>query len=209
MNEHLDNLREIRNLMERSSKFLSLSGLSGVFAGLVALIGAGRVYFKKVELTSSYNVTGIFSAKNMAEPGEFKTFLIQTAIITFLAALFFGIYFTVRKASKNGDKLWNPLSKKLVASLVIPLFAGAVFAIVLIQQLNYTLAASSTLVFYGLALLGASHFTVRDVYFLGLFEVILGILSIAFVGYSLLFWALGFGVLHIVYGLLMYLKYDK
>lgn len=110
MNEHLDNLREIRNLMERSSKFLSLSGLSGVFAGLVALIGAGRVYFKKVELTSSYNVTGIFSAKIWPNPVSLKLFNPNSH--NYLSgSIVFGIYFTVRKASKNGDKLWNPLSK--------------------------------------------------------------------------------------------------
>jgi hypothetical protein len=209
MKEHLDDLREIRQLMERSSKFLSLSGLSGVFAGLVALAGAARVYFKKVELTDSYSFSGVFSAKYMAEPGEFKTFLLQTAILTFCFALFFGIFFTIRKASKNGDKIWNALSQKLVTSLAVPLIAGAVFSIVLIQQNNYTLAASATLIFYGLSLLNASHFTVRDVYYLGLIEVFLGVLSIIFIGYSLLFWALGFGLLHIIYGWLMYLKYDK
>ena len=40
-------------------------------------------------------------------------------------------------------------------------------------------------------------------------EVVLGMISLSALQYGLLFWALGFGVLHIAYGTYMYLKYEK
>jgi uncharacterized membrane protein HdeD (DUF308 family) len=71
------------------------------------------------------------------------------------------------------------------------------------------LAPSATLVFYGLALINASKYTVRDVFYLGICEIVLGVLSMFLTGFTLLFWALGFGILHILYGTIMYFKYDK
>ena len=67
MNEHLENLKEIRTLMERSSKFLSLSGLSGISAGIIALVGAFMVYSKKVEITGNSDPKGILDAARLRE----------------------------------------------------------------------------------------------------------------------------------------------
>jgi hypothetical protein len=209
MNEHLEHLKEIRTLMERSSKFLSLSGLSGVSSGIVALIAAFLVYFKKVELTGEKTPTGIFTLLPPIEAEEFRGFLLKTAALTLIFALLFGIYFTVKKAKKNKEEVWNKLSKQLLLNLSIPLVCGGIFVIGLIRHDLLWMAPSATLVFYGLALLNASKFTVRDVYFLGLFEICLGLISMFLTGYSLLFWALGFGVLHIFYGAIMYFKYEK
>jgi predicted lysophospholipase L1 biosynthesis ABC-type transport system permease subunit len=46
MNQHLEDIAEIRAMMERSTRFLSLSGLSGVFAGTFGLIASGLAYFR-------------------------------------------------------------------------------------------------------------------------------------------------------------------
>lgn len=207
MNEHLENLKEIRSLMERSSKFLSLSGLSGISAGIIALIGAYFVYAKKVSLTENSDPKGIFDAASQGS--DFKMFVFQIACFTLIGALISGIYFTVRKAKKSNEKIWNNLSKKLLINLSIPLVTGALFSLALVQQNMLWMAASSTLIFYGLALIFASNYTVRDVFYLGLLEIVLGLLSVIFVGYTFLFWVVGFGVLHILYGSSMYLKYDK
>jgi hypothetical protein len=207
MNEHLENLKEIRTLMERSSKFLSLSGLSGISAGVIALIGAFSVYSKKVEITANSSPKGIFDAANFE--GDFKLYIFQTACITLIGALFGGFYFTIRKAKKSKEQVWNNLSKKLLVNLSIPLVAGAIYSLALVQQNNMWMAASSTLIFYGMALIFASTYAVRDVFWLGLCEIAMGLLSIFFTGYTFLFWVIGFGFLHIIYGSLMYFKYDK
>ena len=207
MNEHLENLKEIRTLMERSSKFLSLSGLSGISAGIIALLGAFMVYSKKVEITGNSNPQGILDAANLE--GDFKIYVFKIALLTLLGALIGGIYFTIRKAKRTNEKVWNNLSKKLLINLTIPLIAGAIYSLALVQQNNMWMAASSTLIFYGLALIFASNYTVRDVFSLGLCEIALGLLSIFFTGFTFLFWVIGFGLLHILYGGLMYFKYDK
>jgi hypothetical protein len=71
------------------------------------------------------------------------------------------------------------------------------------------LAAPACLVFYGLALIQGSANTFDEIRYLGFSEIILGLISASVPGYGLVFWAIGFGVLHIIYGVIMYNKYDK
>lgn len=80
---------------------------------------------------------------------------------------------------------------------------------ILIYQGHIELAAPATLVFYGLALLNASKYTLSDIRYLGLLEIVTGLMATFFIEYGLLFWAFGFGLLHIVYGIFMYYKYEK
>jgi hypothetical protein len=207
MNEHLENLKEIRSIMERSQKFLSLSGLSGVSAGIVALLASGIVFWKKAQLTNDYTPSNIFTAR-FVDP-NFMGFLLQIGIITLVLAVLSAYYFTFRNAQKMGQKVWNTLSKNLLVSLFIPLLTGGVFCVGLVFNNVSWAIASVTLIFYGLALVNAAKYTHRDVFYLGLFEVILGLGSMFLPGFTLVFWAFGFGILHIAYGLSMYFKYDK
>lgn len=207
MQEHLNDLKEIRSLMEKSSKFISLSGLSGVFAGLVALLSAGIFYLKKVNSTGSYKLNGFYIDRN--SDSSYLEFIFYLAVGTLILAIAGGLLLTWRKTRKSNQKLWNSLSKKLAVSLVIPLLIGGVFAFALVSNGMVKLVPATTLVFYGLALINTSQHTYRDVYYLGLCEVVLGLLALFVSGYSLLFWVIGFGVLHIVYGISMYYKYDR
>ncbi len=209
MNEHLDQLKEIRILMERSSKFLSLSGLSGVSAGIIALFAALLVYFKKEKIVHSGAFLSLFESSISDSNVDFKNYVLKVSLFTLLAALLSGLYFTLNKAKKNNQHVWNNLSKALLINLSIPLIAGGFFILGMMNHGLLGLAPSATLVFYGLALINASKYTVRDVFYLGICEIVLGILSMFLTGFTLLFWALGFGILHILYGTIMYFKYDK
>ncbi len=207
MNPHLDTLADIRQLMERSSKFLSLSGLSGVSAGVVALVGAGVAYLRLH--------TGELASYDVALPtlpdvrAERVLFLLADAVVVLVLAVGLGVFFTVRKAKRQGLSVWNPASQRLLGALVVPLVVGGIFCLGLLRYGLLDIAVAATLVFYGLALLNASKFTVRDLYWLGLCEMALGLFSLFFTGYNLLVWAIGFGLLHIGYGTAMYLKYDR
>lgn len=206
--ESLNTLSEIRDLMERSSKFLSLSGLSGVFAGLFALIGAIAAYvrFKTDFFLQPSPSTGTYiSYKNP----ELIHFLLIDGIIVLILSLGSGILFTVRKGKKRGLTLWNSSSKRLLLGMFIPLATGGIFCLALFQYGLIWLAFPVTLVFYGLALVTASRFTYPEVFYLGICEIVLGCIALFLTGYSLIFWAIGFGVLHIVYGATMYNKYDR
>jgi hypothetical protein len=208
----LQDLSEIRNIMERSTQFLSLSGLSGVFAGIYALIAALFVYYDFAErsnqLLSGYK--DIVNADVNAELIADKiSYAIMIGLIVLVLSLLTGFVFTKRKANKKEQSLWNSASKRMLFSLAVPLLAGGIFCFMLIKQNSFGLVAPATLIFYGLALLNASKYTLRDIQYLGLLEIALGLVAAYFVGYGLLFWAIGFGVLHIVYGLSMYLKHDR
>ena len=210
-NKHLETLSEIRSLMERSSKFISLSGLSGIAAGVIALLGATVVflYLGKTPFDGQLN-TSLRTALNSGgkwglAPLDFFAIVAIAVLVTAVAA---GIYFTTRKAARKGQNIWNSLTKRLLVSLAIPLVTGGIFCLVLIREGNVHLVAATMLIFYGLALVNASSLTLRDIFFLGISEIILGLIALNFIGLSLEFWAIGFGVLHIVYGTLMYYKYD-
>ena len=207
--EHLNNLSEIRTLMEKSSRFLSLSGLSGISAGIVALIGAVVAYFYLGQTLYLPDTVNYIFNEDASIRHQFLWFLIADGACVFLLAIGFGLYFTMRRAKKNIFTLWDPAAKRLLINLFIPLIAGGLFCLSLLYHYQVFLVAPATLVFYGLGLLNASRYTLNDIRYLGLSEIALGIISSFYIYYGLLFWALGFGVLHIVYGALMYYKYER
>jgi hypothetical protein len=202
MNEHLENLKEIRSLMERSSKFLSLSGLSGISAGICALLGAWYAYAKlHVDGSSLLSIPEVRH--------EIVPKLVLEAIVVLGFALFFGVFFTVRKTRKQGLSVWNKTSKLLLLNLMIPLCAGGFFCLGMLYHGFFWLCFPATLVFYGVALVSESKYTLHDIFYLGIAEVALGLIALFLAKYNLICWAIGFGVLHIVYGSVMYFKYDR
>lgn len=198
--EHLQALNDIRSMMERSSRFISLSGLSGVFAGLFALGGAyiGAKYIEHVdEIEWSYNRNGVIA------------FYVFDALLVLFASVAVGILLTIRNSKKRGIKIWDNTAKRMLINLMIPLVSGGLFCIALLYHGVIGLVAPATLIFYGLALINASKYTFNDIRYLGICEIVLGVISSFFIGYGLLCWAIGFGVLHIVYGAVMYFKYER
>lgn len=213
MNEkqrHLDQLAEIRSIMERSSRFISLSGLSGVGAGISALLGAAVVYwYLGLVPFANKKAYYVFAEHSHKWGMHYLTFFIIVAAGVLLLALASGIFFTTRKARQKGLKLWDASSKRLLINMTIPLVAGGIFCLGLMYNNMFGLVAPATLVFYGLACLNASKYTLDDIRYLGIMEIILGLIALFCIGYGLEFWALGFGVLHIFYGLKMYYKYEQ
>jgi hypothetical protein len=203
----LETLTEIRQLMERSSRFISLSGLSGVFAGLYALVGAYAAYrYLGLEGLGYYSGQRVVSSFRSAET---LGFLMADAAIVLVLAIGTGIFLTTRKAKQDGNSIFDATAKKLIINLAIPLIAGGIFCIALNFHGAFIFVAPAMLIFYGLALVHASKYTRNDIRTLGFAEVLLGLIASFVVGYGLLFWVLGFGVLHIVYGTYMYFKYEK
>jgi hypothetical protein len=203
--EQLNALADIRLMMQRSSRFLSLSGLSGVAAGLCALVGAGAVpYYCGIPLFGNISESVIVRSHD-----ELLWFLITDAALVLISALSLGFFFSQRKARRNGERLFGPASLQFTINLAVPLAVGGLFCLLLIVNHASNLVGPATLVFYGITLFSAGKFTLDEVRYLGVCEMILGLLSAWFMGYGLLFWALGFGVLHIVYGLIMWNKYER
>lgn len=196
-------LASIRTMMERSVKFISLSGMSGIMAGVYALLGAGIAYWT-VYYPDSPTAYGIESIQE----GNIVTKLGIIAASVLVASITTGLWLSYRKAGKHNTNLWNATSKTLAINLAIPLITGGLFILILINQGHYGITAPTCLIFYGLALINASANLYDEVRYLGYCEIALGLIAAFLAGYGLLFWALGFGVLHIVYGAVMYYRYD-
>lgn len=206
----INDLREIRSLMERSSYFIGLSGLSGIGAGLFALAG--------VALTITYQWAGghdlVFIHRSLglaSHPWGIAPlpFLVMMAGFVFTGAMACGYYFTVRRARRLGQKILDRKTYKLAFHLSVPLVVGGIFSLALIYHEHGGFIGPTTLIFYGLALLNGSGYAREELSYLGYLEIVLGLISCFFIGYGLVFWAIGFGVLHIGYGLWMYHKYDR
>lgn len=201
--EHLNNLSEIRSLMERSSSFLSLSGLSGISAGIIGLLASGYLYTQLdvlTELNQDYSTEGLNNT---------VLFFLLFAGIVLIATFGAVIFFTARKAHKKGFPVWNSSAKRLVANLFIPLAAGGIFCLILAHHLLFEFIAPSMLLFFGLALLNAGKYTFGEIKVLGVSEIILGLVSMYWISLGLLFWAIGFGLFNIIYGVYMYVKYER
>jgi hypothetical protein len=191
--QSLQELQQIKKMMERSSKFISLSGLSGISAGICALAGAW-VALQKI---------------NSLEGATLQNDLLLIALLTFSVAFITSFLFTYLRSKKTGLPLWGTTTLRLFWNTVIPLAAGGLFLLRSIQLEQYELIAPGCLIFYGLALVNASKYTLGEVRYLGYAQIILGIINLWMIGYGLYFWAAGFGFLHIVYGILMWYKYER
>lgn len=205
--DYLQDLTDIRSMMERSTRFISLSGLSGVFIGIVALIGGGIAHWKVKQFYKELDMYSVH--RGYPDYQGLFLFLTIIALSVLIIALLGGWYFTARKAKKQGQKVWTKASRQLLTNLFIPLVAGGVFCIAMYYHRLVGLIAPGMLIFYGLSLVNSSKYTLNDIRYLGLFEIILGLIALFFYGYGLYFWVIGFGVLHIVYGISMYYKYDR
>lgn len=200
-NYHED-LSHIRSMMERSSRFISLSGLSGVVAGLTAIIGAVYVYFVFQREGISY-----FDGDRNILGSALVRELVFIGIVILIVAILSGYIFTANKSKRKGLKIWDATTKRLLITFAVPLVTGGVFCLALLYHHLFVFIAPATLIFYGLALVAAERYTLTDVKYLGYLEIILGLISLFVLGWGLVFWAIGFGVLHIVYGLIMHKKY--
>jgi hypothetical protein len=194
-------LESIRKLMERSVKFISLSGLSGIMAGVYALLGAIAAAFLVPHLLSPVTYSVIPDQQTIVQ-------LSGIAVVVLVASLVTGFWMSNRKAKKAGVKLWDTTSKRLVINLAIPLVTGGLFIIILLLGDHIGIVAPSFLIFYGLALINASPNLYEEVRYLGYSEILLGLVCAVLQRYGLLCWAIGFGVFHILYGAVMYKKYD-
>ena len=204
-------LHDIKQMMERSSRFISLSGLSGISAGICALVGAWLS--KDVIERNNAAVRNLKRSMDYDDSilnGDFtNSHLFQIAVITFIAALFFAFVFTYRRSKKTNVPIWGTTAKRLIINVTVPMVTGGIFLLALIQNGIFAFIAPGCLIFYGLGVLNASKYTLPETRYLGYSEILLGLINLFYVGEGLYFWAAGFGLLHIFYGIFMWLKYEK
>jgi hypothetical protein len=209
-NHPLNTLQDIKKMMERSSRFISLSGLSGIAAGVCALAGA---WFANNVIKDEYHADDIATMTNGNESLSLNDWLnnelVRIAATTFIAAFVLSFIFTFWRSKRTNTPVWGAQARRLMINVAIPMVAGGIFLFALMQNKIYGFIAPGCLIFYGLALLNASKYTLYEIRYLSMSEILLGIINLWFIGYGIYFWALGFGVLHIIYGTVMWWKYER
>jgi uncharacterized membrane protein YjjP (DUF1212 family) len=193
--QNLEALQDIRKMMDRSSRFISLSGWSGIAAGVIAL---GGVWFAHQKLSASYD-----------DPAVLQSELITIAAVVFVAAFVSAIGLTFIKSRNQGVAFWGSSAKRLIWNTLLPMIAGGFLIWRMIEMQQYSLTPAASLIFYGLALINGSKYTLGEVRFLGYAELLTGIIALWFPDSALYFWAFGFGILHIMYGVAMWWKYER
>ena len=201
--KYIEDLHEIKEIMNRSSRFISLSGTSGIVAGILALVGV-YVAYQQVYIRGDYLR---YEAVSISSDASFKLLIIASA--TLLLAIGSGIFFTNRRVRETGQHLGDIQTKRLLINLFVPLATGGILCLIFLQHGFVGLTAPLTLIFYGLALFNASKYTLKETRSLGLLEIMLGLVALFYMEYSLLFWAVGFGLLHIIYGTMMHIRYKS
>ncbi|MGJ8592727.1 MAG: hypothetical protein ACSHXF_09275 [Aquaticitalea sp.] len=196
--DYLKDISEIKNLMNKSSRFISLSGLSGILAGVYALIGAAIAYW----LVMEYSFGKLFLDGKI-----YNLVMLDLFLIAFFSVVT-GIYLTTQKAKKHGAKIWDATSRRLVVNFLIPLIAGGLYILIILNNQKYGQTGALMLIFYGLALVNASKYSIGDIRYLGYIEIVLGLGAALYPGLGFWFWVLGFGIMHIIYGTWMHFKYD-
>ena len=197
--DYLKDISEIKELMNKSSRFISLSGLSGIMAGVYALIGALVAYWLVTTSGRDYLILD----------GKIFRLVLLDLILVALLSILTAIYLTTKKAKKNGAKIWDATSKRLIINFLIPLVVGGIYILIILGHQKYGQTGALMLIFYGLALVNASKYSIGDIRYLGFIEIIIGLICALFPGLGFWFWVLGFGIMHIIYGTWMYFKYDR
>lgn len=203
-----NDLRAIRDIMERSSRFLSLSGLAGIFAGLCALIGAFFAWFFIFD-SDKERFGDFLRSTDVSITSGIGLYLSLDAILVLVAAILGAACFSRRKARLAGQPVWTTTTRRLIIHVAIPLLTGGIFILILALRNHLELVASVMLIFYGLSLVNAGKFTFSEIHYLGLTEIALGILAGVFVSQGLLLWTIGFGLMHLLYGSIMYYRYER
>jgi hypothetical protein len=198
-------IADIRSMMERSSKFGSLSGWAGIMAGIYALAGA-YIAWKVLDFHPDDTVYSSMETGDLLS-GLLPVFFLAIGILILAACTAF--FFSYKRAQQRGEKLWNATSRRLLVNMAVPFVTGGLLILILIFKGLIGLIAPFTLLFYGLALYNGSKFTYEEVRILGVIQIILGLISAVFVEYGLLIWAVGFGIVHIIYGIYIHYKYER
>lgn len=209
MTNELEQLKEIKSMMEKSSRFISLSGWSGVAAGTAALIGAILAY-PYVNMGRQETLGEVYPNKGYDSVMAYLFHpLSYIAIGTFLTAMISAFIFTYIKSQKQKINIWGSMSRKVAFHFLVPFGAGTLFITYLITRSDFIYIAPLSLIIYGISLFSVYKFTIKETLYLALSIILLGLGNLVLPGYSFIFWTLGFGVSHIIYGVYMWNKYDR
>lgn len=180
-----ESLRFIHATMERAAGFSAVPGWGGVMMGLTALLAAG-----------------------VAHPLRFTEMWLKVWLAAAVVATAIGLAAIVLKARRSGMPLAGPAGRKFALALSPAIGAGAILTFVLYRNGSIRDLPGCWLLLYGTAVTSGGALSVRVVPMLGLSLMALGVAALAAPAvWGDAFLALGFGVLHIVFGIVIARRY--
>ena len=198
--EALNTLHEIKELMEKSSRFQSINGWSIIIIGLLAsVVSAGACTLLLPHEGLSWMPEGW---NGLLINSPYRTLIASACAVALLVVSFAVVCFgSYRLMKRQGDFVFGKTIRRPLFHFSVPMVVGGLLCVAMLLQGHYGLTSTFMLVFYGLALLNASHYTSRSIALLGYCELVLGVVDCFVVSHAILFWFLGFGLLHIVFGI--------
>ncbi|MBQ1408707.1 MAG: hypothetical protein IIY87_03000 [Bacteroidales bacterium] len=193
-NDALRDIKDIRSMMERSSRFLSISGWGVAAVGIIAIVAAWIAY--KV-----FSDGTLFGYTHYLWAYKTKVAVVGSLILVVFCGMI--VFFSsVIMARRRGVKfVFDKTMRRTVLNFSIPLLAGGILCLALVLEGHYGLTSSIMLIFYGLALINCHHFSHPVLGTLGYLELLLGLVDCFTVTHALLLWAVGFGLLHLIFGI--------
>ena len=196
----LNTLHEIKELMEKSSRFQAISGWSILIVGLLASVVSAGAWLLLLPHEG-------MSMGGMLINSPYRTLIASSVALALLVVSFAVVCFgSYRMMKRQGGFEFGRTIRRPLFHFAVPMVVGGLLCLAMLMQGHYGLTSTFMLVFYGLALLNASHYTSRSIALLGYCELVLGVVDCFVVSHAILFWFLGFGLLHIVFGIYFILK---
>jgi hypothetical protein len=173
-----DNLRFIRETMERAGSFTAVPGWGGIAMGITALGAATIASFQESSLA------------------WLVTWMIEATVAIAIAS-----WTTFTKARQSGASLFSGPGRRFVYSFAPPILVGAVLTIVMVRQGLVSTIAGMWLLLYGTAVVTGGAFSIRIVPLMGLCFMVLGAVALfSPSSWSNILLAVGFGGFHIIFG---------
>ncbi len=198
--KYVEDLGHIKEVMNRSSKSISLTGLSPIAAGIIGSIGAYMAY------RMFFGDYGEIGYAQLTLSSQDLNSLGLVALPTLVLGVGVGVLFALLEIKKSGREVSKEHVRRMFLNLAIPLLTGGIVCLILFFNGHLGIVMSLSLIFYGLALINTNKYTFNNIRTLGLLEIALGLLALYFMSSSIIFWGIGFGLLHIIYGLIMQVK---
>jgi hypothetical protein len=196
LEEARENLRVIRQTMERSTKYSTLSGLSGVLIGLAAIAG--------VLATNWLTGDAPPGASVYRHPSALA--LVWVSVLVMAVAIDFAC--NKRRAARVGKHVVSPLGAHIVLAALPAFLAGGVLTLFFYQHALLYYVWGVWMLSYGLAISAVGLFSVKPVLALGAAFVLAGAVTLLLpLPYHLYMMALTFGGFHIGYGVVMARKH--
>jgi hypothetical protein len=174
----MEDLRFIRQTMERGAAFTAVPGWGGVGMGISAVVAAA------------------IAAGQATVEGWFLVWTLEAAFAVAIGAV--AIH---RKASRADLPVLSGAGRKFLLSFLPPALAGAVLTVALWQAGASSLLPGAWLVLYGAAVVTGGTFSVKIVPVMGVCFMVLGVVALlATPAAGDLFMAVGFGGLHVIFG---------